>query len=52
MNWTLTSSAVQRRELNFNWTSLTLYSSGLEDIEEEFSLKRMPTFVSCKREKN
>ena len=27
MSWTLTSLAVKRRELNFNWTSLTLYSS-------------------------
>ena len=28
MNWTLVAIAVNRRELNFIWTSLTLYSSG------------------------
>ena len=27
MNWTLFALAVNQRELNFNWTSLTLYSS-------------------------
>ena len=27
MNWTLVALAVKRRELNLNWTSLTLYSS-------------------------
>ena len=31
MSWTLVALAVNQRESNFNWTSLTLYSSGLPD---------------------
>ena len=46
MNWTLVTLALKRRELNLNWTSLTLYSSATPIFQPYKSQKIEPCLPS------